>query len=93
MSDEVKNSEGYTDWTAYKAIKKADGAEAKAYHTYRALINVARLAGFNLLGEVLLEDRCGKIHHSDEVVRRRMEYERELSRKLEQDAQTDHSEH
>lgn len=93
MSDDVKNVEGYTDWTAYKAIKKADGAEAKAYHTYKALVSVARLAGFILHGDILLEDRTGKIHHTDEVVRRRLEYERELDRKIEQDAQAESGQH
>ena len=71
MSEELQNKEGYTDYPAYKAMKSADGAMAKAYYCYKTLISVAKLAGFNLLGTVFLEDRTGKIHKSDVVVRRR----------------------
>ncbi len=71
MNEDLCNKEGYVDYTAYKAIKSADGAVAKAYYCYKALVSVARLAGFNILGTVFLEDRTGRVHKSDVVVRRR----------------------
>ena len=68
---DFKNSEGYADYTAYKAIKQADGAVTKAYYTMKTLINVARLANLEIVGTVYLRDRTGKVHDGQEVVWRR----------------------
>lgn len=70
--DGLKNKEGYTDYPAFKAQKSVDGAEIKAYYCYKTMVSVAKLAGFEIMeGNIRLKDRTGKIHHSEEVVRRR----------------------
>lgn len=59
-----KNAEGYSDPTAYKAIKKAD-SDAESKHFYRTLgciFRVCELAGFDLHERIVLRDKkTGKI--------------------------------
>lgn len=56
-----KNSEGYSDPTAYKAMKKVLREEDENQKRISAVINiiknVADLAGFDLVSRVVLKDR------------------------------------
>ena len=70
-NEDLKNAEGYTDFTAYAAIKAVHGAETKAYHCYRTFQSVARLAGFKIIGDVRLQDGTGTIHSGRELMERR----------------------
>lgn len=73
MSEEnkkyTKNPEGYTDSTAYNAIRHIDGAELKACKLYETMVRMARLAGFKINGTVMLEDRNGRMHDGLELKR------------------------
>ena len=74
MSD-LHNAEGYVDYPAYKAQRAADGAKAKAYHLLKTITNVAKLAGFELVGTIRMRDRTGKVHISDDIIAGRELYE------------------
>lgn len=65
----VKNSEGYTDFTAFQAIKAVDGAAEKAYYTTKTIQSVARLAGFKI-SDFFLTDRNETRHRASEVIKR-----------------------
>ena len=65
-----KNGEGYTDFTAFSAIKAVDGAETKAYHTIKTIQSVARLAGFKV-SDFILTDRTGTRHKASDILKRR----------------------
>lgn len=70
MSSENYNSrynpEGYEDKTAFEAVKKI-GLQNKLYHCYHTMVNVARLAGFEVEGSIILKDRNGDIHDAASV--------------------------
>ena len=65
--DEIsrKNAEGYTDLTAYEAIKNAEfekKREAKFYKLLYTIFDICTLAGFEVQGRITLKDRkTGKI--------------------------------
>lgn len=69
--DGLRNKEGYIDYPAYKAQKAVDGAEAKAFYTFKTMQSVARLAGMELVGTVRVVDRTGRIHDMETVLERR----------------------
>ena len=66
----VTNSEGYTDFTAFKAMQAVDGADTKAYHVVKTMMQVARLAGFKLVSNVKLQDRDGRILDTNSIIKR-----------------------
>ena len=66
----MKNGEGYTDFTAFAAMKAVDGAETKAYHTIKTIQSVARLAGFRV-SDFWLTDRTGTKHKASDILKRR----------------------
>lgn len=71
MNDEKRNSEGYIDLTAFKAIKAVHGAETKAYHCYKTMLNVAKLAGMKICGDIILMDATGTKHSGKTLTARR----------------------
>ncbi len=52
-----KNSEGYTDITAYKAIKNTDADAAKFHKVLNAIFTICELAGFHVEGRIVLKDK------------------------------------
>ena len=61
-----KNGSGYSDPTAYKAIKKVDGVSseenARFYNLLDTIFYIVKLAGFELEGRIALRDtKTGKI--------------------------------
>ena len=61
MGNPWKNAEGYTDPTAYEALKAVDRQEAEQQKKVNALIGVLKYiinaAGFDLLTRIELKDR------------------------------------
>lgn len=66
-----KNGEGYTDFTAFQAMKAVDGAETKAYHAMQTMLSVARLGGFRVMGDITLIDRTGTTHKWSDLAKRK----------------------
>ena len=65
----IKNPEGYNDTTPYNAIKNIEGAELKAYKLYQTMLHMARLAGFKIVGTVMLEDGNKRVYDGEELKR------------------------
>lgn len=63
----IKNPEGYTDTTPYKAIKELEAEEYKARKCFETILHVARLAGFHLEGDITLTTRSGRIYNGWEL--------------------------
>lgn len=62
MNDDIlskKNSEGYSDMTAYDAIKKADeDAELERFKKLlHTIFHVCEIAGFKVVGRIELVDK------------------------------------
>ena len=56
--DELKrNGSGYTDPTAYKALKRIDKNEKRVTRVIKALQEVAHIAGFEIEGRITLIDK------------------------------------
>ena len=56
--DELKrNGSGYTDPTAYKALKRIDKNEKRVTRVIKTLQEVAHLAGFEIEGRITLIDK------------------------------------
>ena len=71
MNNDLKNAEGYTDYTAFLAMKHVVGAQTKAFHCVKTMLNVARLAGFIVAGDIRLKDSTGTIHSGKDLMERR----------------------
>ncbi len=57
-----KNGEGYSDPTAYEAIKNADKEDEKFNKLLHTIFYLCELAGFQIQGRiVLLDKRTGKV--------------------------------
>lgn len=57
-----KNSEGYSDPTAYTAMKNIQREEARFNKLRRAILNICEVAGFEVRGPLILIDkRTGKV--------------------------------
>jgi len=57
-----KNSEGYSDPTAYAAMKNIQREEARFNKLRRAILNICEVAGFEVRGPLILIDkRTGKV--------------------------------
>lgn len=56
-----KNSEGYTDLTAYYGMKPVVKREKKADHAYREcmhlMLSIANICGFEVEGRIQLRDK------------------------------------
>lgn len=61
--DLKKNAEGYTDPTAYEAMKSVDKEDAtKFYKLLDTIFNICELSGFHLEERIVLKDKkTGKI--------------------------------
>jgi hypothetical protein len=57
-----RNGSGYSDPTAYAAIKKADLADERFHMLLGAIYNICELSGFELEERIVLRDkRTGKV--------------------------------
>ncbi len=57
-----KNSEGYSDPTAYAAMKNVNREEDRYRKLRRALISICDVAGFEIQGPLILMDKkSGKV--------------------------------
>ena len=62
MDELKKNASGYSDPTAYKAIKNIDRESARFYKLLHTIFNVCYLAGFEVDGRLALRDkRTGRV--------------------------------
>ena len=62
----IRNASGYTDMTAFKAIKHADRASLDESDRFHKLLDtilyIIKLAGFEVEGRIVLKDkRTGRI--------------------------------
>ena len=67
--NERKNKEGYTDSTAYGAIRIQERRK-KAYYVFQTMISCARLAGFYVNDALVIEDSNGTKYNSDDIMHR-----------------------
>ncbi len=57
-----KNHEGYSDPTAYEAIKNADVDDERFHKLLHTIFYLCELAGFQIEGRVVLKDmQTGKV--------------------------------
>lgn len=64
MSDNLrKNSEGYSDPTAYHAIKSVDGDDVdRFYKLLDTIFNICELSDFHIEGRIVIKDKkTGKV--------------------------------
>ena len=58
----MKNSEGYKDTTAYRAIKNIDKEDEKFQKLLNAIFDICDLAGFKIEGRItLVSKKSGRI--------------------------------
>ena len=57
-----KNSEGYSDMTAYQAIKKADEEAERFHKLLDTIFNICELSDFHIEGRIVVKDKTtGKV--------------------------------
>ncbi len=52
-----KNSEGYSDPTAYEAIKNIDREDDRFHKLLFTIFNICELSGFKIEGRIVLVDK------------------------------------
>lgn len=52
-----KNAEGYSDPTAYQAMKNLDKEEVRVRRLLRTILDICALAGFKVDSRIVLVDR------------------------------------
>lgn len=52
-----KNGSGYSDPTAYKAIKKVDDDDERFHKLLNTIFTICELAGFRVEGRIVLQDK------------------------------------
>lgn len=52
-----KNAEGYSDPTAYEALKNIDKEDEKFHKLLYAIFDICDLAGFQIEGRIVLVDK------------------------------------
>ena len=58
MSDNLrKNAEGYSDPTAYKAIKAAEDESAKFQKLLDTIFTICELSGFHIEGRITIKSK------------------------------------
>lgn len=67
--DETRNNEGYTDSTAHKAIN-SDERKMKAFYVFKTMISCARLAGFYVNTNLVIEDHDGNKYYSNDELKK-----------------------
>ena len=57
-----KNHEGYSDPTAYEAIRNADADDERFHKLLNTIFTICELSGFNLEERIILKDiQTGKV--------------------------------
>lgn len=57
-----KNAEGYSDPTAYEAIKSADADDERFHKLLNTIFTICELSGFDLEERIVLKDtQSGKV--------------------------------
>ena len=57
-----KNAEGYSDPTAYKAIKKVDEESERFHKLLETIFAICELSDFHIEGRIIVRDnRTGKV--------------------------------
>lgn len=67
--DDTRNNEGYTDSTAHKAIRSEE-RNKKAFYVFKTMISCARLAGFYVNADLVIEDHDGNKYNSTDILRK-----------------------
>ena len=58
-----KNSSGYSDPTAYTAVKNIDADEARFQKLLTAIFSICELAGFHIEERIVIRDlKTGKVY-------------------------------
>lgn len=58
-----KNASGYSDQTAYQAIKNIENEDDKFYKLLDTIFNICELSGFHLEERIVLKDKnTGKVY-------------------------------
>jgi hypothetical protein len=58
-----KNAEGYSDPTAYEAIKNIDKEEERFHKLLHTIFEICELSGFRIEGRIILIDEVtGKVY-------------------------------
>jgi len=57
MEELKKNGSGYTDPTAYKAIKKVEKESERFHRLLNTIFYICDLAGFHVEGRIVLKDK------------------------------------
>jgi len=57
LNNPRKNSEGYSDPTAYEALRNIDKEEERFHKLLRTLFYICELAGFEIEGRIVLVDK------------------------------------
>lgn len=58
-----KNASGYSDPTAYQAIKNIENEDDKFYKLLDTIFNICELSGFHLEERIVLKDKnTGKVY-------------------------------
>lgn len=55
-NDLRKNGSGYSDPTAYEAIKTVDRDDARFHKLLDTIFNICELSGFHIEGRIVLKD-------------------------------------
>lgn len=62
MGISPRNTEGYSDPTAYRAIQNIDREEERFFKLLYAIFDICELAGFRVEGRIVLVDkRSGRV--------------------------------
>lgn len=57
MNKRIKNAEGYSDSTAYEAIRRADAESVRYHKLLDTIFNLCDLAGFHVENRIVLRDK------------------------------------
>lgn len=61
--DIIKNASGYSDPTAYQAIKNIENEDDKFHKLLDTIFNICELSGFHLEERIVLKDKnTGKVY-------------------------------
>lgn len=67
MRNETRNKEAYIDTVPFEIIDK-DEAERKSFYVFQTIFSTARLAGYQVKGDLTLIDWSGREHTSRNVM-------------------------
>lgn len=60
--DDIRNSEGYLDPTAYEAMKNVDRDEERFHRLLDTIFSICELAGFHIEERIVIKDKkTGKV--------------------------------